>query len=146
MSGRDPVKRSVLVAAVVALAVAVGATAVIFLVATGGMRMGMDAPGVKLPPPVKGFADGEEIWFQHTEASHPEAAEMLTQMMGSPVLVVPELALVPDETVAPVYVFTNGVAGSGPLGFQPDVFDRLPSQKGYTPLRRVHRVTWREPA
>jgi hypothetical protein len=48
--------------------------------------------------------------------------------------------------LAPVYVFTNGVEGMGPLGFQPDVFDNPPGSAGYTPLRSVRLVTWVEGA
>ncbi|MDQ4077986.1 MAG: hypothetical protein M3220_17280 [Chloroflexota bacterium] len=96
-------------------------------------------------PPVVGLAEGEEILFLHTEASAPEVAEMLTAMMGSPVLVVPELADVPEEALANVYVFTNGIEGMGPLGFQPDVFDNLPGGEGYTPLRAINQVTWVNP-
>jgi hypothetical protein len=43
-----------------------------------------------------------------------------------------------------VYVFTNGVVGKGPLGFQPDVFDNPPGTDGYTPLRKITFVTWQE--
>jgi hypothetical protein len=34
----------------------------------------------------------------------------------------------------------------GPLGFQPDVFDNPPGTPGYSPLRRIHLVTWADPA
>ena len=56
------------------------------------MMMGdmMDAPVV---PPVVGYADGEQILFLHTETSDPEIARILTDMMGSPVLVVPAVAV-----------------------------------------------------
>jgi hypothetical protein len=93
-------------------------------------------------PAVEGFFDGEKITFVHPEASHPEVAEALTKMMGSPVLVVPELAGVPDSSLAKVYVFKNGVKGGGPMGFQPDVFDSSPAKGFYSPLRRIHFVTW----
>jgi hypothetical protein len=108
----------------------------------GGMA-GQPAAGPAIPP-VKGYMEGQEIRFLHTEASDPELAEMLTQMMGSPVLVVPSLGNAPDTMLANVYVFTNGVKGQGPLGFQPDVFDHPPGTPGYSPLRRVVQVTWRE--
>jgi hypothetical protein len=108
----------------------------------GGMG-GMAAEGPVVPP-VKGFAEGQEILFLHTEASAPQVAEMLTEMMGSPVLVVPELAEAPEAALANVYVFTNGVPGDGPLGFQPDVFDNPPSREGYSPLRALNQVTWRD--
>jgi hypothetical protein len=41
-----------------------------------------------------------------------------------------------------VYVFANGITGSGPFGFQPDVFDNPPGTDGYTPLRRLNAITW----
>ena len=64
--------------------------------------------------------------------------------MKSPVMLVPSLADVPEEALANVYVFTNGVEGSGPFGFQADVFDNPPGTKGYTPLRRLNVITWTE--
>lgn len=95
-------------------------------------------------PPVKGYTEGQEIRFIHTEASDRNVAQMLTDMMRSPVLVVPSLAQAPPSMLANVYVFTNGVKGDGPFGFQPDVFDRPPGDPGYSPLRAVHLVTWKD--
>ena len=41
--------------------------------------------------------------------------------------------------VAQVYVFTNGVAGKGPFGFQSDGFPRSePGTDGYSPLRNLN--------
>ncbi len=94
-------------------------------------------------PNVKAYLDGQEILFQHTEASDPKVAELLTEMMKSPVLVVPSLAQAPPALVATVYVFTNGVRGGGPFKFQPDVFDNPPGSEGYRPLRAIHLVTWK---
>ncbi len=65
-------------------------------------------------------------------------------MMWSPVVVVPEPAEIPEEALAKVYVFANGVRGDGPLGFQPDVFDSVPGDEGYSPLRRLYLVTWED--
>ncbi len=82
----------------------------------GEMMMGgmmADAPVV---PPVTGYSEGEKVLFLHTEASDPGIAKILTDMMGSPVLVVPALAQAPKEMLARVYVFTNGLKGEGPLG------------------------------
>ncbi len=93
-------------------------------------------------PAGKAYAEGKEIFFVHTEASDAGVAEKLTGMMKSPVILVPSLANVPDESLANVYVFTNGVAGSGPFGFQPDVFDNPPGTDGYTPLRRLNVIAW----
>ncbi len=93
-------------------------------------------------PAGKAYAEGKEIYFVHTEASDAGVAEKLTNMMKSPVVLVPSLADVPDESLANVYAFTNGMQGSGPFGFQPDIFDNPPGTDGYTPLRRLNVVTW----
>ncbi len=94
-------------------------------------------------PNVKAYLDGREILFQHTEVSDPKVAELLTEMMKSPVLVVPALAQAPPALVANVYVFTNGVRGKGPFKFQPDVFDNPPGSEGYRPLRAIHLIKWK---
>ena len=97
-------------------------------------------------PAGKAWAEGKEIFFVHTEASDPGVAEKLTAMMKSPVLLVPSLAKMPADAVAQVYVFTNGVAGKGPFGFQADVFPNPPGTTGYSPLRNINAVTWADPA
>ena len=108
-----------------------------------GMGMMSDAPSI---PAGSAYAEGQEIRFIHTEVSDPDIAQLLTAMMDSPVLVVPSLTEAPESTLATVYVFTNGPEGMGPLGFQPDVFDNPPGTDGYSPLRRIHLVTWVDPA
>lgn len=97
-------------------------------------------------PAGKAWAEGKEIFFVHTEASDAGVAEKLTAMMKSPVLLVPSLATMPADAVAQVYVFTNGVAGKGPFGFQSDVFPNPPGTDGYSPLRNINAVTWADPA
>lgn len=95
-------------------------------------------------PLVQGYYEGGEIFFIHTEASDAGVADMLTEMMGPQVVLVPALANVPDEILGNVFVFTNGVQGMGPFGFQPDVFNSVPGTEGYSPLRRVNLVGWEE--
>ena len=110
-----------------------------------GMMMATDAPTV---PAVTGYFEGQEILFIHTETSDPGIAKILTDMMGgSPVLVVPSLANAPEVMLAPVYVFTNGYGGDGPmgpLGGQGDIFDFAPGDPKYSPLRDIILVTWME--
>lgn len=109
--------------------------------AAGGAGMGAEMAQDPTPP-VRGLYNGQEVTFIHTEASDAQVAAMLTQMMGPQVLVVPALARIPRDLLADVYVFTNGVRGQGPFGFQVDVFDSVPGQARYTPLRAVTLVTW----
>ena len=55
-----------------------------------------EMPTVVLPAGMA-YVDGKEIYFVHTEASDAGVAELLTDMMDSPVLYVPALANTPDE-------------------------------------------------
>ena len=103
-----------------------------------------DAPTV---PPVTGYSEGERILFLHTEASDKKITQILTDMMGSPVLFVPSLADAPATMLATVCVFANGIkpdGAMGPLEFQPDVFDFPPDQPGYRPLRSIVLVRWND--
>ena len=102
--------------------------------------------GVDPIPVGMAYIDGQEMYFAHTEASDPDIAQLLSGMMDSPVVYVPSLADTPESMLANVYVFTNGIEGMGPLGFQPDIFDNAPGSEGYRPLRRVNLVTWSEGA
>lgn len=94
-------------------------------------------------PNITGYLGGQEILFQHTEVSDPKVAELLTEMVSSPVLVVPALAQAPPSLLATVFVFKNGVRGGGPFKYQPDVFDNPPGSEGYRPLRALALVTWK---
>ncbi len=131
----------------VALAVLFTVYAAFYAVTTPAQQMtpGMGGqPGQNPIPPVKGLYKGKEILFIHTEASDPQVAGMLTRMMGPKVFTVPSLAQIPKELLASVYVFTNGIKGDGPFGFQVDVFDSVPGEAKYTPLRAVTLVTWKD--
>ena len=119
------------------------AVLIFLLVACAPQQRG---PAMAELPAGKAYADGKEIYFVHTEASDLGVSEKLTNMMDSPVVHVPSLANVPDEALANVYVFTNGIEGMGPFGFQADIFDNPPGTEGYTPLRRLNAVTWTDGA
>ena len=93
-------------------------------------------------PVDKGYAEGKEIYFTHTEASDADLAEKLAAGMQSPVLYVPTLAHMPEHALANVYVFTNGVKGTSMSGLQLSVFDNPPGTDGYSPLRRLNVVAW----
>lgn len=119
-----------------------GASIFVAVSSTTANQMGGMSPS--LTPLVKGLYNGRELQFIHTEASDRQVAEMLTRMMGPKVLLVPSLARVPAGLLADVYVFTNGVKGDGPFGFQVDVFDSVPGEPRYTPLRSAVLVAWKD--
>ena len=96
-------------------------------------------------PLVEGLYEGEAVQFLHTEVSDSGIAQILTDMMGPQVVVVSELAETPESLLANVYVFANGLeGGGGPLGFQRDIFDAVPGDENYRPLRSINLVTWQE--
>lgn len=88
------------------------------------------------------YLEGEQIYYILTEISDAGLAESLTEKMGSPVVHVPVLAVAPYEVTSGVYVFKNGVEGTGPLGFQVVVLDGPPGTQGYTPFRRLYFISW----
>lgn len=110
----------------------------------GSMEMVTDFSVDNLAPLVRGIYEGEDVLFLHTEVSDESIANLLTEMMGPEVVVVPSLAEIPQELLGNVYVFTNGIVDGGPLGFQPDIFDSVPGDDSYTPLRQINLVTWNE--
>ena len=117
----------------------------VLVVAACAPQQEAEMPKAELPAG-KAWADGKEIFFVHTEASNADVAQLLTDMMTSPVIYVPSLANIPADSLAEVYVFDNGLEGMGPFGFQADVFNNPPGTEGYSPLRRVNVVTWADPA
>ena len=112
------------------------------LILLSGCAAQQNGPAKAELPVDKGYAEGNEIYFTHTEVSVAELAEKMTTGMQSPVLYAPSLANVPLESQANVYSFTNGVKGDSMSGLQPSVFDNPPGTEGYTPLRRLNVVTW----
>jgi hypothetical protein len=114
-----------------------------------GMNMmgAIDIATIPRVPPVTGYAEGERIFFLHTEVSDVNIGRIMTDMMASPVPVVPSLSEAPASMLTTVYAFTNGVQPEGPRGpldFQPDVFDHPVGSEGYSPLRAIHLVTWQD--
>jgi len=111
------------------------------------MQYSADAP-ITLPM-IDGYYNGEKVYFIHTEASDSDIAGMLGMMVNFPTLYVPELTNIQPAELGKVYIFTNGIPGSGPYGggpffFQIDIFDAIPGQEGYGQFRTPYLVTWTE--
>ena len=54
-------------------------------------------------------------------------------------------SLVDSSAAKDLYIFENGVTGTGSMGFQPAIFGSIPGDDAYTPLWRVHTVEWNNP-
>ncbi len=68
----------------------------------------------------------------------------MTNFIHSRVSYTPALKNAPPQSLANIYVFRNGIKGSGPLGFQPNVADSQPGDPGYSPLWRINNVEWKQ--
>ena len=97
-------------------------------------------------PLTMGYANGNEVFYISTEASVEDVANHLTDLTGFRVAYTPALALTPEESLAQIYAFTNGVEGTGAFGFQPQVADSQPGDAKYSPLWNVNAVTWNDGA
>jgi len=111
------------------------------------MQFNVDAPITM--PMIDGYYNGEKVFFVHTEVSDADMAQMMSMMINFPTLHVSDLNNIPQEEMSKVYVFTNGIPGSGPYGggpfmFQIDIFDVIPGQEGYSQFRTPHLVSWNE--
>ena len=113
------------------------------------MSFNVDVPVIM--PMIDGYHKGNMVYFVHTEISDSAMADMMSKMINFPTLYVPELKNIPDDQMARIYVFTNGVPGSEPYGggpfmFQIDVFDSIPGQVEYSQFRIPYLVTWNDDA
>ena len=104
-------------------------------------------------PIIDAYYEGEKLWFIHTDVSDEPMARRLTMMVGYNTIHSPRLGEIPRDKVGKFYAFTNGVSqegvgpwGGGPFGYQIDIFESVPGDEIYTPLRNPHLVTWNETA
>ena len=100
-------------------------------------------------PMIDGYYNGEKVYFIHTEISDKDIADMMTSMVNFPTLHVPGLDDISPDDLGKVYIFTNGITGSGPYGggpffFQIDIFDSVPGMDKYNQFRTPQLVTWNE--
>jgi hypothetical protein len=96
----------------------------------------------KVLPLVRGFAEGNEVFYITTEVSDEKLANYLTNLTKSRVVYTPALKYSPPQSLANIYEFTNGIKGSGPEGFQPNIADSQPGDNKYSPLWKVNLITW----
>ena len=79
---------------------------------------------------------------------------MMTEMVGYPTAYAPNNADVVDiDAIADIYAFENGIDqsdaepwGGGVFSRQIDVLDSIPGDEGYTSLRQVNVVSWKDNA
>jgi len=90
----------------------------------------------------KGFGpDGSTIYYIATDASKQDVADMLgvlyVEKTGATLL---------SGASSDLYVFTNGIKGTGPMGFQASIGSTNVGDEFYSPLWRIQAATWKDPS
>lgn len=95
-------------------------------------------------PMHKGIFNSNSTFYIITDSSDKDLAEKITEKQGWKVELAPPLSNTPETALQKIFVFTNGVAGDGIYGYQPNVFSSTPSQLEYSPLSSVVEVEWKK--
>ncbi|MGC1131765.1 MAG: plastocyanin/azurin family copper-binding protein [Nitrososphaeraceae archaeon] len=98
-------------------------------------------------PMQKGYENGNEIYFVTFDASDNGLSLQITNNSNDfPVHYTKLLAQTPSEATEEAYIFTNGINGTGHLGYQPTIVEASPSNETYSPLKHVNLVEWTTPS
>ncbi len=90
----------------------------------------------------RGFApDGSTIYYIATDASQKGPADALGVVLANTTQ-----ATISTSSSADLYQFSNGIKGSGPLGFQPGLATTKAGDQYYSPMWRIQVVTWKDPS
>lgn len=89
----------------------------------------------------RGFGpDGSTIYYIATDASKQDVADMLgvtfVERTGATLL---------SGASSDLYVFTNGIKGTGPMGFQASIGSTNVGDEFYSPMWRIQATTWTDP-
>lgn len=85
--------------------------------------------------------DGRTIYYIVTDATPSGPAEAMG-VVDAP----SAAALVASPAAVDLYQFRNGLAGPGPLGFQPGIATGALGDENYSPMWRIFVVGWEDPS
>ena len=90
----------------------------------------------------RGFApDGSTIYYIATDASQKDPADAL-----GVVLATTTQGTISTSSSADLYQFSNGIKGSGPLGFQSGIGNTKQGDQYYSPMWRIQVISWNNPS
>lgn len=84
--------------------------------------------------------DGQTIYYIVTDATPSAPAEMMG-VTNSP----SSANLIANSAAVDLYQFSNGIKGSGPLGFQAGIAVSVPGDETYSPMWRIFMIEWKDP-
>lgn len=85
--------------------------------------------------------DGRTIYYIVTDATPSGPAGMMGVVSSST-----SASLITNSAAVDLYQFKNGLAGTGPLGFQPGIAAGAPGDSNYSPMWRIFMIGWSDPA
>jgi len=83
--------------------------------------------------------DGRTIYYIVTDATPSGPAEMMG-VISSPT----SANLIANSAAVDLFQFTNGIKGSGPLGFQAGIASGAQGDANYSPMWRINVITWKD--
>jgi hypothetical protein len=95
-------------------------------------------------PVSKGYVDGNVSYFISTDASEKDVVSSVSNSTRFEINYAPSLANTSEPSRQQGYVFTNGIKGEGPSGFQLPVASAAPGDEGYSPLFEINYVKWND--
>ncbi len=84
--------------------------------------------------------DGQTIYYIVTDATPSAPAEMMG-VTNAPT----SANLITNAAAVDLYQFSNGIKGSGPLGFQAGIGAATLGDETYSPMWRIFMVEWKDP-
>lgn len=91
-----------------------------------------------------GTYEGEPVYYIVTDTNDETHADLIREKQNWNVELAPPLSETPKSALGVVYIFKNGISGSGIHGFQKEVFSNTPTQVDeYSALRSVVNVSWK---
>ena len=84
--------------------------------------------------------DGRTIYYIVTDATPSGPAELMG-VSDSPKLA----SMIAHSSVVDLFQFKDGIKGSGPLGFQPGIAASALGDSNYSPMWRIHIISWNDP-
>jgi hypothetical protein len=85
--------------------------------------------------------DGKTVYYIVTDA----VPEMPASMMGVP-FVPADDNLVGTPVAPDLFQFTNGINGTGPMGFQSGIGSANPDDENYSPMWKISFTEWKDPS
>ena len=109
---------------------------------TGASMMKLTTTSAPVVLPLfKALYDSKGVMFIITEVSDKTMRDQIGNFTGSPVNYEPNLTK--SQDIGQLWIFKNGVKGSGLMGFQTNVLNSIPGDTHYTPLWKVNIVEWK---